>query len=331
MRRRQVLIAGFAVCSGALAQAQRTRVARLGFLLNNLDLLRAPFLQPFFSALTKLGWRETVDYTVDGRGSGGDPDRALAMARELVASRVDLLVATTNAGVRAAKRATSQIPIVGWFGYPVEAGFAQSLARPGGNVTGVTTYASAEVWGKFIELLREMRPGLRELGILWEYVPPQFPENLGLPLIEKLATQMGINVRTWPVRNEQDVSTALTSIERAGVEAMIVTTGGGIHNQRGVAERIGRFLIDRRLPAIGDLATPVFERAACVLVYSPNVQDILERLAGLVDRILRGANPAEVPIEQPSRFDLVINAKAAREMRLVVPSSLRLRADRVIE
>src|SRR5436190_16780710 len=152
-------------------------MVRLGFLFTNIATLRSPFWQPFFSALSRLGWREGIEYAVEGRGSGGDPDRALAMARELVASRVNLLVATTTAGAIAAKRATSQIPIVSWLGYPVEAGLAQSLARPGSNVTGVTSYASPDVWGKFIELLREVRPGLRELGILWEYVQPVYPDG----------------------------------------------------------------------------------------------------------------------------------------------------------
>ena len=332
MRRRQVLFAGLSVCSGALAQAQRTRVARIGFLVNNLAVLRAPFFQPFFSALAKLGWRETVEYTAEGRGSGGDPDRALAMARELVASRVDLLVTTTTAAAVAAKRATDQIPIVSWLGYPVEAGLAQSLARPGGNVTGVTSYASVNVWGKFIELLRELRPGLRELGILWEYAPPAYPDGpIAIAIIERVAVQLGINARIWLTRNEQEVITALTSIRTAPAEALIVTTGGGIHNQGDVPEKIGSLLIDRRLPAIGDLATPAFERAACVLAYAPNVQDSMGRLAGLVDRVLRGANPAEVPFEQPSRFDLVISKKAARAINLVIPQSILLRADRVIE
>jgi putative ABC transport system substrate-binding protein len=307
-------------------------MVRLGFLFNNIALLRTPFFQPFFSAFSRLGWREGIDYVVDGRGSDGDLDRAVAMARELVASHVNLIVATSTLSALAAKRATSQIPIVSWLGYPVEMGLAQSLARPGGNVTGVSTYASMEVWGKFIELLRELRPRLREVGVLWEYVPPGYPDGLtGLAVFEKWAKQMGVATRIWQVRNERDVDDALSAIEQSRVEAMLISTGAGIHNRRDVAERIGSLFVRRKLPAVADLITPAFERASCVLAYSPNVSDILERLSGLVDRVLRGANPAEVPFEQPSRFVLAVNSNAARAMGIVVPQSLLVRADRVIE
>jgi putative ABC transport system substrate-binding protein len=200
-------------------------------------------------------------------------------------------------------------------------------------VTGVANYAAAEVWGKFIELLRELRPGFRELGVLWDYAPPGFPDgHVPLPIIEKAAQRMGIKAQMWMVRSEPDLSEALSGIERNGVEAVIMTTGGGIHIQPDLADRIGQLFIRRRLPAITDIASAaVFQRASCMLAYSPNVPEILGRLAALTDRVLRGANPGELPFEQPSRFDLAINAKAAKATGVVIPQSLLLRADRVIE
>lgn len=316
-----------------VAVAQRpARMVRLGYLSSTLQTLRTPLWEPFFVALNKLGWREGVEYSLEARESRGDPERALAMAKELVAQRVDLLLAISGGAALAAKRATDRIPIVSWLGYPVEAGLAKSLARPGGNVTGVANYASADIWGKFIELLREMRPGLRALGVLWDYAPPGFPDgHVPLPIIEKSAQRMGIKAQIWMVRSEPDLNEALSAIERGGIEAIIMTNGGGIHNQPAIAGKIGQVFARRRLPAIIDVASAVFEKAGCVLAYSPNVPELLGRLAALVDRILRGANPGELPFEQPSRFDLVINAKSAKAIGVLIPQSLLVRADRVIE
>ena len=331
--RRRLFLAAGALLGAPLARAQRRQPVPLGFLLNNLATLRTPYWQPLFSAFAKLGWREGADYFIEGRETRGDADRALAMARELVANRVSLLFTTSTGNALAAKRVTDTTPIVGWLGYPVEAGLVQSLARPGGNVTGVTNYASVEVWGKFIELLREIRPGLRELGVLWDYAAPAMPDGeVPLPAIEKLAKRLGINVQIWLIRRDPDLSTALAAIEQSPVEAIIVTNGGGIHIQPKAAERIGQVVVRRKLPAIVDSAAPfILEGATCVLAYSASVSELQARLAGIMDRLLRGANPAKVPIEQPSRFELVVNAKAARSIGIAIPSSLLLRADRVIE
>jgi putative ABC transport system substrate-binding protein len=282
--------------------------------------------------LAKRGWREGVEYSLEARESLGDPERALAMAKELVAQRVDVLLAISGGAALAAKKATDRIPIVSWLGYPVEAGLAKSLAHPGGNVTGVANYASDGVWGKFIELLRELRPGMRTLGVLWDYAPPGFPDgHVPLPIIEKSAREMGISARIWMVRSTQDLDEALAAIDWGRIDAIILTNGGGIHLQPAQADRIGASLAKHRLPAIVDVASTLFEKAGCVLAYSPNVPQLLGRLAYFVDRILRGANPGELPFELPARFDLAVNAKSARAIGLTIPQSLLLRADRVIE
>jgi putative ABC transport system substrate-binding protein len=331
-RRRLLGSMGLVLVAPRLAHAQRpAKPVRLGFLAGNLGTLRSPFYEPLFGGLARRGWREGAEYSLEARESRGDPQRALAMARELVGMRVDLLIAFSGGAALAAKNASGTIPIVSWVGYPVEAGLAASLAHPGGNVTGVANYAHAEVWGKFVELLREVRPGMRELGVLWDYAPPGFPDgHVPGPVIEKAARQMGIKSQTWMVRSLDDLGAALSAIERGRVDAVIVSAGGGIHTQR--ADRIAEVFVRRRLPAITDVASPaLFEKANCLIAYSPNVPDVLTRIADLVDRILRGARPAELPFEQPSRFDLVMNGRSARAINVALPQKLLLRADRVIE
>jgi len=332
-RRRFVAFAG-SVLAAPLARAQQPRKpARIGFLSPALASFKGPFWAPLVASLVKYGWREDIEFSLVLRESRGDPARALAMARELAAEKVDLILAITTASAFAARKATQRIPVVTWCGYPVESGLAESLARPGGNVTGIANYAGSQVWEKFVELLRDLKPGMRELGVLWDYAPPGFPDGqIPLPIIEKSAQQLGIRARTWMVRSEQDLDSALGAIDRSQVEALILSQGGGFHARPELSARIAELVIRRRLPAIVDVASvSVFEQANCVLAYSPNVPEILDRLARFVDRILRGANPASLPFELPARFDLAVSAKAAKSIGLALPQSLLLRADRVIE
>ncbi len=332
MRRRKFLIASGAALASPFASAQRQpRVVRLGFLAPFPFSPRSTkFWQPLLAAMRQRGWSEGVDYVVESRDTRGDPARALELAKELVAQRVDLVLAITTAPAVAFIQVSDRIPVVTWCGYPVEAGLARSLARPGGNVTGVANYASGDVWGKFVELLHELKPGLRELGVLWDYVPPAFPDGLvPLPAIKRGAETLRIRSRTWMVQDQGDLVQALLAAGVDAVDALIITTGS-VHHQPQALEKIGEFLARRRVPAITDVASDVFARG-CVLAYSPNISDTQVRLADFVDRILRGADPAELPFERPSRFDLAVNLKSAREIGLVIPQSLLLRADRVIE
>jgi putative ABC transport system substrate-binding protein len=315
MRRREfvVFVGGALAAPWAVAQ-QPTAAVRLGVLARADIGLRGPFWKPFFDSLAERGWREGVDYVLVSKDARNDPAKLRAVAKELIALDVDIVLAPTSAAALAARQASGSVPIVTWCGYPVEAGLAASLARPGGKITGVANYAGLEIWGKFIELLRELRPDMGSLGILWDYAPPAFPESEALaavPVIERAAKLMGMKSRTWWVRNERNLVEALPSIEREGVEALVVTAGGGIHGRQQSIARIGELIVRRRLPAI--------------------IPEILDRLASFVDRILRGANTGELPFEQPSRFDLAINRVAAKKIGLEIPKSILLRADRVIE
>jgi len=283
------------------------------------------------AGMRKRGWTEG-GLVIESRASKGSPARALELAKELASLRVELVLALNTANAMAMKQASLSIPIVAWCGYPVEAGLVNSLARPGGNVTGVASYAGVEVWGKFVELLGEMRPALREVGVLWDYTPPGFPDGpFGLDELRSVTRRVGINAQIWTIRSERELLDALSAIERGPVEALLITTGGGIHNQPALSARIGEVVTRRRLPAITDFATDMFVNARCAMAYSPHVPGVVDRLAHFADRILRGAKPAALPFEQPSRFNLVVNLKVAQALGLNVPPTLLARADQVIQ
>jgi len=330
-RRKFVALIGGALAAPLAFGQQPGKLVRIG-VLAQVFTLRSETWKPFFLALEKRGWHEGDKYVLEVKEARGNPVRALELAKELVQQRVDVVLALSTAAAVAAKQVTDRIPVVTWCGYPVEAGIASSLARPGGNVTGVANYANADIWGKFVQLLRDLRPGLRELGVLWDYSPPAFPDGLvPIPAIQRAAQEMGIRSRVWMVRREQDLIDAKSAISRSRVEALAITYSGGIHFQPAALDSIRELVIDRRLPAITDIAGPDLARMGCALAYSPNVLAILNRLAHFVDRVLRGANPADLPFELPSRFDLVINANIVKSLGLTIPQSMLLRADRVIE
>lgn len=324
-----LVLGGLLAASGLHAQVEKPRL-RIGFLSSYLAL-EAPYWRSYFVHLEKHGWREGIDYSLEAREYLGDYRRAMALVRELMELRIDVLIAVSGGAALAAHTVTRTLPVVSWLGYPVEAGVAQSLSRPGRNVTGVASYASAEVWGKFVEFLRELNPRMRELGLLWDYAPPGFPDGqVPLPVIEAVAKQVRVGTQVWLNRSVGDLERALAAIDRSSVDGIIVSAGGGVHAQ--LVDRIAGTLTRRRLPAISDISNQtVFEKAACTLAYSPNLAEIMERLSHLTDRVLRGAKPAELPFEQPSRFDLVVNAKAARVCGIAIPPSMLARADRVIE
>lgn len=329
--RRQFLGGAGAMVAATLVRAQPTKMIRLG-VLAQVNTLRTPVWEPFFVELRKRGWREGVEYSLEVREGHGDPVRYLELARELIQTPVDLVLAVTTAPAVALKQVSDRVPVVALCGYPVEAGLAASLARPGGNVTGVAIYAGGDVWGKFPELLRELKPELRELGILWDYSPPAFPDGLvPLPAIKQAVERYGMRSHTWMVRTAQDLGKALSEIERGSVQGLVVTAGGTTHVNPGALALIAGLIERRRMPAITDVAGTLFARTGCILSYSPDFPDVQRRLAHFIDRILRGATPGELPFELPTRYHLAVNARSARTIGLAIPRSVLLRADRVIE
>ena len=306
------------------------RVFRVGFL--------APGPVPQLSdaltaALRDRGWGSR-NLVVDIRYTQGSPEHAERLARELVTERVDVIVTVVTATAMAARRATNVLPIVMYVsGYPVEGGLAASLAQPGGNVTGMTVYAGGGgLFGKFLELLRELRPSLRELGVFWGYAPPSYRLEQVAPAIDELgraAKAFNMNVHFWQTGTDSDLGAALSAAATAPLDGLFVT-GGVIHNLQEVANRIARFTHERRLPTVTDSPGNFFLAGGAMLSYSAELKELASRTAYFVDRIFRGARPGDLPIEQPTKYELTVNLKAARTIGLTVPSALLLRADRVI-
>ena len=334
MQRRAFLAGMAAVITGPLAASaqQAGKVYRIGYLAPG----PAPHLTDLLlAALHERGWITGRNLVVEMRYTQGDPTRAEALARELVQDRVDVLVTNVTGTAMAARRATGVVPIVMFLsGYPVEGGLAKSLAQPGGNVTGMTIYAGGgALFGKFVELLRELLPSLRELGVLWGYAPPSYREEQVTPATEELrraAKALNVNVRFWQTGTERDLQAALAAAAISPLDALFVT-GGIIHGEPDIAARIAGFALQRRLPTLTDFAGRFFAAGGAVVAYSADAKELASRTAHFVDRILKGARPGNLPIEQPTKYQLIVNLKLARELRLIIPPSLLARADQVIE
>ena len=324
------------LCAAALAPmpawAQTAgRVYRVGLLSPGPA---PPLTDPLIAALGERGWRVGHNLVVESRFTRGDQQRAETLARELVQERMDVIVTIVTATAMAARRATSIIPIVmAVSGFPVEGGLAKSLARPGGNVTGMTVYAGGgPLFGKFVELLRELVPSMREFGVLWGYAPPSYIEEQVAPATDELrraATALNVKMRFWQTGTENDLEAALAAAAGAPLDALFVT-GGVIHGLPEIVPRIALFARQRRLPTMTD-GGAFFNLGGAVLSYSVGADELGARTAYFVDRILRGAKPADLPIEQPTKYLLSVNLKAAKSLGLTVPPSLLIRADRVID
>jgi putative ABC transport system substrate-binding protein len=309
-----------------------SKTFRLGYLSS---IPGGPLAAHLVASLAARGWREGQHFRLDIAGSGGDPDRAYALAKQLVEQRVDAIVTVNTMHAVAARRATTSIPIVMYTsGFPVEAGVVDSIARPGGNVTGLSAFADPSLIGKYVELLREVRPSLQELGVFWDYAPPGFVDkevDAAIDGLRKAARSLNVRVRLWMIRSGPDSTQALSEAAQLPLQALYVT-GGGIHHRPPVAEAIVRFAVRKRLPTVTDFDTGAgFFHAGGLLLYATDPAELAERAADYVQRVLLGARPAELPIEYPTRYRLAINLKTARTLALAIPPSLRLRADRVIE
>lgn len=331
---RRTLVNAFCIAAlvPTIARAQVVeKVYRVGVLTPNPA---SPVHGLFIAALRERGWVVGRNLAVEIHDTKGDPERAEALARDLAREPVDLIATNVTATAMAARRATSVIPIVMLTSsFPVEGGLANSLARPGGNVTGMTIYAGGLLFGKFVQLLRELVPTLRELGVLWGYAPPSYKPEQVAPATDELhraAKALNINVRFWQTGTERDLEAALAAAAAAPLDALFVT-GGIIHSRPDIAPRIVRFVLQRRLPALTDFPGPLLTAGGAVLAYAVDLKELAARAAYLADRILKGTKPGELPIEQPTRYELTVNLKIAKALRLNIPHSLLIRADRVID
>jgi len=249
-------------------------------------------------------------------------ERLPDLAAELVRLKVDVIVTGTNLHVAAVRRATTTIPIVMIFtADPVGAGFVASLARPGGNVTGLTADASPDLWAKYLSLLKEVVPGLSRVGVLG-----QVASQVGFAELEAASQNLGVALEVADLQRPEDIDRAFATMISQRVEALVVVVGPLTYLLR---QEIADAALKHQLPAMTNASQ--FAQAGLLMSYGPNVEDLYRQAATYVDKILRGASPADLPVGQPTKFEFVINMKTAKALGLEVPPSLLATADEVIE
>jgi putative ABC transport system substrate-binding protein len=333
MRRREfITLLGGAAASWPLAAhtQQATKLRQIGVLsLGRGDKSDASLatLDAFVPALGELGYTEGNNIAFERKFADGDANKLSELAQELVEHRVDAIVALSTPAVRAAKRATSAIPIVGIaMADPVEDEFASSLARPGGNVTG-TTFLGPELVSKRLQLLKEIVPGLSRVVVLWH--PRAYGERtmaVMLKEIESAAQSLGAKLQLVPAASPTDLGDAFAAMTAERADALIVFPSPMLFSQY---SRIVTFAADNRLPAMYAAREAV--DLGGLVSYGVNLPGLSRATAIYLDRILKGAKPAELPVQQPTKFELVINLKTARALGLTISRDFLLIADEVIE
>jgi putative tryptophan/tyrosine transport system substrate-binding protein len=315
----------FALCSSVEAQQSR-KIPRIGFLVFvpfSSSLIRQR-IEAFRHGLRELGYVEGKNVVIEYRYAEGKLDRLRALAGELVHLKVDIIISTGGSATRAAKEATSTIPIVMTNDPdPVGNGHVASLARPGGNITGLSTLAP-ELSGKRLEILRDVIPKLSHLAVLGTSTIPSYA-----PVIrdtEFAAKTFGVKVQYLDILHPNDVEAAFRTAAKDRADALLTLASGIVSSQRA---RIIELALNSRLPAIS--GGKEFVEAGGLMSYGIHRLDVDRRAAIYVDKILKGAKPAELPVEQPTKFELVINLKTAKQIGLTIPQSVLARADRVIK
>jgi putative tryptophan/tyrosine transport system substrate-binding protein len=312
----------FALCLSAEAQ-QPAKVLRIGFLSAPSPSAVAARAEAFRQGLRDLGHVEGQDIVIEYRYAEGKLDRFPALAAELVRLKVDVIVTGTSAGTRSAKEATATIPIVmAQDGDPVGNGFVASLARPGGNITGLATLFP-ETSGKQLELLREIVPKLSRVAVLGNASQPGHPQ--ALREINLAADGFGVQVQYLEVRGPKDIETAFRAASNEHANAVLVLGSPVVVSQR---RQVADLAVKSRLPAI--YGRPEYMEDGGLMFYGPSYTDLYRRAATYVDKILKGAKPADLPIEQPKKFEFIINLKAAKQIGLTIPPNVLARADKVI-
>ena len=305
----------------AVFAQQAGKLPNIGFLGPNASLW-SPWTAAFVERLRQLGWIEGRTVTIEYRWSEGRPERVAEAAAEFVRLKVDVIVATGSA-VPALKQATSIIPIVFAMSIdPVGGGLVASLARPGGNVTGLSIQENDSA-GKRLELLRKVVPGLRRLAIMLDVGYPE--AVLEMQGVQAAGQTLGVEVAPLEIRKAEDIAPAIETL-KAQADALYVAADALVSANR---TRIITLALSARLPTI--FTNRDYVQAGALMSYGPNNADMLRRSADLVDKILRGANPGDIPVEQPTRFDLTVNLTTAKALGLTIPKSFLALADEVIE
>jgi len=307
------------------AQQQAEKVPRIGYLRVTSASDRPPLLDAFRQGLRELGWVEGQNIVIDYRFAEGRLDRLPDLAAELVRLKVDVIVSLGTQGVTAAKNATETIPIVMIaVRDPVGAGLIASLARPGGNVTGVSGYAGLETVAKQLELLKETVPKIRRVAILLN--PTNAYHSLAMREVNVAAQTLGVQLQLLEARGPNEFDGAFAAMVKERVGALLVLSDV-IFNSH--ASRLADLAARSRLPTAYAVRESV--EAGGLMSYGPSFLELYRRSAAYVDKIVKGAKPADLPVEQPTKFELVINLKAAKALGLEVPPLLIAQADELIE
>jgi putative ABC transport system substrate-binding protein len=327
MRRRDfiTLLGGAAATTWPIAaRAQQAGpLPTIGFLVSSTPTSHGQWVAAFVQRLRELGWIEGRTITIEYRWAEGRSERFAEIAAELVQRKVDVIVTSATEAIVAAKQATSVIPIVfAAAGDPVGTGLVASLARPGGNVTGLSIQQT-DVAAKRLELLREIVPGLRRLAILGNVSGPAVV--LDMREAEAAARTLGLEVITSEIRRGEDIAPAFAAL-KGRAEALYLPIDPLVNTHR---LRINTLALAARMPTMHTVRESV--EAGGLMSYGPNRLELYRRAAEYVDKILRGTKPGDLPIQQPTKFELVINLKTAKTLGLTVPETLLARADEVIE
>ena len=320
-----ILIAVVLLAVGVIAEAQQPKkIAKIGYLLPSTPAAAAHLLEAFRQGLRELGYVEGKTLVLELRYGEARTERLPELARELVGLKVDVIVTATDVAIAAVKRETQTIPIVmGNSSDPVGTGFVASLARPGGNITGLSSI-SPELSGKRLELLKEVVPGLSRVAFLWN--PDIRGALLDYNQTESAARSLGLQLQSVEVPRAEDFDRAFAAVTKARAQALIVP---GV-NPLAFANRsqIASFAQTNRLPSM--FAQKEYVDAGGLMSYGPSTPDMHRRAATYVDKILKGTKPADLPVEQPKKFEFIINLKAAKQIGLTIPPNVLARADRVI-
>src|SRR5262245_6329311 len=314
----------FTLC-GALAEAQQPKkIQRIGFLGGASASSYAVRIDAFRQGLNELGYIEGKNIVIEYRYAEGKLDRLPALAKELVGLKSDVIVAAPTPSVLAAKKASATIPIVfvSVGGDPVGSGLIASLARPGENITGLTVLVP-KLSGKRLELLKEAIPNVIRMAALWNPANPA--QELTWKEMQAAAQELRLQLQSLEVRSANDFDIAFEAALRERAQALIPSPEPLINTQ---LKRIVEFAAKNRLPAM--YGGPEVVDAGGLMSYAPNYTDHYRRTATYVDKILKGAKPADLPVEQPTKFEFVVNLKAAKQIGLTIPPNVLARADRVI-
>ena len=304
---------------------QAGKVPRIGWLGGPTRESAEPYVQAFQRGLKDLGWIEGQNIVIEWRFADGRAERLPDLAAELVRRQADVIVAPSTPTALAAKNATKTIPIVTVaVGDPVGLGLVASLARPEGNITGLTSFVAREIAGKQLELLKETAPKVSRVAVLWNPATPG--TALSLRETEVAGLALGLQLQPVEARSLKEFDSAFAAMTKKRAGALLVAGDIAFLTHR---TRLADLAAKSRLPAT--YTDREYVEAGGLMSYGPIISELFRRAAAYVDKILKGAKPADLPIEQPTKFELVINLKTAKALGLTIPPSLLLRADQVIE